>query len=99
MIEDRFAARLVTKIRRLRRLFGGVEYATPEHMPPDLIVEKLVQCFWLYGHYPVDSRGPSGLLMDVVKALRPDVAHVIRDEGVAQAWRTYFAEEDDEEDT
>lgn len=60
----------------------------------DEIVEKLLTCFYLYNGYQVGSRGPSGLIMDVIEDLRPDVAQVIRDEDAEGAYSKFFSEVD-----
>ena len=64
-------------------------------MPPDEIVKQLLKAFWLYGHYPVQSRGPAGLFVGVIEALRPDVAAVIHEDGAVAAWKQFFDEGDD----
>lgn len=43
-------------------------------MTPDEIVEKLLTMLQLYPHYRVDSRGPAGFIIDIIKDLRPDIA-------------------------
>lgn len=68
----------------------------PRQLTDDEIAEKLVQCFYLYNNYPVGSRGPAGLLMEVIKDLRPDVYQVIQDEDADEAWRRFFRDEEDD---
>lgn len=63
------------------------------NLTDDEIVEKLVFCFHIYPNYRVDSRGPAGLLMDIIEDLRPDIAQVIRDESADEAYSKFFSEE------
>lgn len=42
------------------------------------ITLALVKCFYLYPNYRVDSRGPSGLILDVLQKTSPRVAQRIR---------------------
>jgi hypothetical protein len=56
------------------------------------IVEKLVFAFHVYPNYRVDSRGPAGLLMDIIKDLRPDVAEVIVEESADEAYSKFFGD-------
>jgi len=65
----------------------------PKKFTDDEIVEKLVFCFHIYPNYRVDSRGPSGLLMDIIENLRPDVAEVIREVDADEAYSKFFSED------
>jgi len=65
----------------------------PKKFTDDEIVEKLVFCFHIYPNYRVNSRGPSGLLMDIIENLRPDVAEVIREVDADEAYSKFFSED------
>ena len=65
----------------------------PRKLTKDEIVEKLVSCLHLYPNYPVASRGPAGLLMDIIQDLRPDVAEAIREEDAAVAYDKFFGDQ------
>lgn len=45
----------------------------------DRAAEALVRMLWLYPNYRVDSRGPSGLILDALNEIAPDVAKEIRE--------------------
>lgn len=67
----------------------------PRKLTSEEIVERLLRCFYLYNNYEVGSRGPAGLLMEVIKDLRPDIYKVIQDEDADEAYRRFFPEDED----
>lgn len=45
-----------------------------EEFKDNQIAHKILTTFYLYEGYPVKSRGPSGLLLDALRLVRPDLA-------------------------
>lgn len=65
----------------------------------DYVAEKLMLAFHLYGGYKVNSRGPSGLLLDAIGRVRPDVSAALRESGDAgDVYERFFGEEDEPEE-
>lgn len=72
---------------------GGLYVVTCERFPRDYeavhdeadvsdhhrAAQAILRCFYLYNHYRVDSRGPSGLLLDALEVLDPAAAQRFRD--------------------
>lgn len=68
---------------------------TKRKMSDDAIVKNLLTCFYLYNGYPVGSRGPAGLIMDVIRDLRPDVWESIREVDAHETYQKFFADPED----
>lgn len=58
----------------------------------DRVVQKLLTALWLYPNYRVDSRGPSGLIFDIIEDLRPDIAQEMGDEALDAILERHFPE-------
>ena len=43
------------------------------------VTSHLLHCLWLYSGYPVKSRGPTGLMLDAIEKLDPEIAGRIRE--------------------
>jgi hypothetical protein len=63
------------------------------------VAERLVFAMWIHAAYRVDSRGPSGCLMDALDIIAPDVAAAFR-KGIDghDVYAKFYGSEDDEED-
>lgn len=63
------------------------------------VAERLVFAMWIHAAYRIDSRGPSGCLMDALDIVAPDVAAAFR-EGMDghDVYAKFYGSEDDEED-
>lgn len=63
----------------------------------DRAVLELLRAFYLYGHYPVQSRGPAGCLHEAIQLLRPDIAaYLAEGNEAADAIDTFYPDPTDE---
>jgi len=49
----------------------------------DQAAHALIRMMWLYPNYRVDSRGPTGCILDALKRIAPDVAAELENEDAA----------------
>ena len=83
--------RMAEQIRRLSQRIAALESRfTSGHD----VAEKLVRCMYLYGGYNVNSRGPSGCIMDALDAIAPDIAKQVRDDGVDAVYQKHWSDDE-----
>lgn len=62
-----------------------------------LIAERVMYAFHIYPNYRVDSGGPYGCLMEILRAVRPDIAEAFSDDGDAnRVYARFFDSESGE---
>lgn len=60
----------------------------------DRAAEHLVFALHIYPGYRVDSRGPTGCIMDALEAIAPEIAAEIREHGADEVYRRRWSEDE-----